>query len=235
MHAYILAHAQELPDGRYSGLHDAATIIRAKFIGMPGTKLELLNILLDLHWRDFECLIERLYHEMGYQTQLTPPQKDKGRDIIATRKEPTRQEYLLIECKLYSEEPVGFEIVQRLLGAVSGDKATKGVIVTTSHFTKPAHQNHQVLSFLPSSPLPVFLCDICDKRATTKGRGVLSRSVFNGRHLESFKRFIQRVSRYWLLFNPISLLRVFFRHLFRFLFYSILVSHTSAIAHMGGL
>jgi len=122
--AYILAHAQELPDGRYRGLHDAAVVIRAKFIGMPGTQSETIQYLLDLHPRDFECLTERLYHYMDYETRLTAARKDGGRDIIASRQTPGKLEHLRIECKRYTG-PVGVEIVRSLLGVISDKKSTK--------------------------------------------------------------------------------------------------------------
>jgi len=116
------------------------TVIRAKFIGLPGNNAETIQFLVNLHWRQFECLVERLYNKMGYDTQLTPPQKDEGRDIIASRQEAGKHEHLRIECKRYSSRPVGIGIVQRLLGVASGEKVNKGVLVTTSHFSGPARR-----------------------------------------------------------------------------------------------
>jgi restriction system protein len=139
LRAYILAHAQELPDGRYIGLYDASEVIRAKFIGIPGTKSEKIQFLLDLQPRDFECLVERLYHGIGYETMLTYAQKDGGRDIIATKRSPGKLEHLRIECKRYSG-PIGVPIVRSLLGVVSDEKVNKGVLVTTSRFTEPAQK-----------------------------------------------------------------------------------------------
>ena len=75
---------------------------------------------------------------MGYETRLTPPCKDGGRDIIATKRKPGRLEHARIECKFYNEEAVGLGVVQRLLGVVSGEKVNKGVVVTTSRFSKTA-------------------------------------------------------------------------------------------------
>lgn len=138
LNAYIMAHAQILPDWRLHGMFDAAEIIRAKYIGIPGSKSETIQTLLDLHWRDFEHLIERLYRKMGYETQITPAQKDKGRDVIASKRTPGALEHLRIECKLYKEEPIGLIIVQRLLGVISSEKVNKGVLVTSSRFTQPA-------------------------------------------------------------------------------------------------
>jgi restriction system protein len=140
LYAYILAHAQILSDNRYAGLHDAAVIIRAKFIGIPGTKEEVIQYsLLDLSPRDFEHLVERLYHHMDYETELTPAQKDGGRDIIARKNAPGSLDHLRIECKRYNG-PVGVSLVRSLLGVVSDEKVNKGVLVATSRFTEPAQK-----------------------------------------------------------------------------------------------
>ncbi len=133
--AYILAHAQVLPDARYRGLYDAIEVIRAKFIGLPGTRGESINLLKNLSSRDFEHLVERLYVAMGYETVLTPKSKDGGRDIIAQRQKPAQHERLLVECKKY-EHNIGIQIARALLGVVTLEKVTKGVIVTTSDFTR---------------------------------------------------------------------------------------------------
>ena len=45
----------------------------------------------------------------------------------------------LVECKQYApERPVGVEIVRSLYGVVEEKKATAGLVITTSHFTKGA-------------------------------------------------------------------------------------------------
>jgi restriction system protein len=137
LNAYILAHAQFLPDGRYNGLHEAAAVIRARYIGIPRTQTETIKTLLELSSRDFEHLVECLYYSMGYETELTPAQKDGGRDILAWRRKPGMTEDLRIECKRYSQ-PVGVGTVRALLGVVSSEKVNKGVLVTTCRFTKPA-------------------------------------------------------------------------------------------------
>ena len=44
-----------------------------------------------------------------------------------------------MECKRHHpNNPVGIAIVQRLYGVVSQEKATAGLVVTTSHFSKEA-------------------------------------------------------------------------------------------------
>ena len=136
--AYFLAHAQFLPDGRFRGLADAATLIREKFIGAPDNDADALELLMGVNPRHFECVVERMYAAMGYDTHLTPERADGGRDILAKRTKLAETEQCLIECKRYSG-PVGVKEPRALLGAVSHEKSNKGVIVTTSRFTRPAH------------------------------------------------------------------------------------------------
>lgn len=139
LNAYLMAHIQLLPDWRIHGLFDALEIIRAKFIGVPGTKTETIQFLLNLQPREFECLIERLYNSMDYETELTPAQKDGGRDVKARKQIVGQQERLLIECKRYGDV-VGVEIVRALYGVVTDEKANKGVLITTGRFTKDAQE-----------------------------------------------------------------------------------------------
>ncbi len=139
LHAYTVAHIQLLPDWPLHGLFDAAEVIRAKYIGLPGTEFETISFLLDLGPRDFECLVERLYRAMGSDTELTPPQRDGGRDINARRQSPGRLEHFLIECKRYSD-PVDVKVARAVLGTVSDEKLNKGVLVTTSRFTRGARE-----------------------------------------------------------------------------------------------
>jgi restriction system protein len=145
--AYYLAHCLLLPDGRLTGLSDALAVMRARYIGVAESQPERLQLLGELGPRDFECLIEQLYVALGYSTTLTAAASDGGRDIIAKRREPSRTETLLVECKRYSA-PVGVVIVRALLGVVSDEKVNKGVIVTPSGFTRQAKalacRNHRI-------------------------------------------------------------------------------------------
>jgi restriction system protein len=139
LHAYTLAHVQILSDQRLNGLYDAAEVIRAKYIGLPGTQEEAIQFLLRLQPREFECLIERLYDTMGYDTELTRPRKDGGRDVKAKRIQPGQLERLLVETKRHSGT-IGVGIVRQLNGVVGDEKANKGVLVTTSRFSAEARR-----------------------------------------------------------------------------------------------
>jgi restriction system protein len=138
LNAYILAHAQLLPDGRYDGLDDAISVIRAKYIQeIPGNAH---STLISLTSREFEHLMERLFVEMGYHTTLTKPTRDGGRDLIAEKFESALREKVLVECKLYDRSQVGYKECMQLLGVVSKEPACRGVIVTTGHVTSGARK-----------------------------------------------------------------------------------------------
>lgn len=133
VNAYLLAHWDVLHDDRTHALEDAAAVIHAFYISRGVT--EGLAALRTLTPRDFEILVARLYKRMGYTVELTQAQKDGGRDVVAVLSEPGRRQKLLIDCKLYTP-PVGVEPARALLGIVSDEKATGGVIVTTGRVTK---------------------------------------------------------------------------------------------------
>jgi restriction system protein len=82
-------------------------------------------------------LVERLYERMGYETILTPSSKDGGYDVIASKVEKGLKTIILIDAKHY-REPVGVEIARQMQGVVTKEGASKGVIVTTSKFTRGA-------------------------------------------------------------------------------------------------
>lgn len=86
--------------------------------------------------RAFEELVARFFDGFGFAVELTAQCRDGGRDVVAIDDKDQRK--YLIECKRYNTRKVGIEIVQRLNGVVAGEGATKGIIATTSAFTKPA-------------------------------------------------------------------------------------------------
>jgi restriction endonuclease Mrr len=88
---------------------------------------------------DFEEFVAKLFNKMGYNTRTTSKTGDYGVDVIAENS----FEKVAIQCKKYHEgNNVGNDVVQMLLGAMQlqGLKANKGIIVTTSRFTKQAYK-----------------------------------------------------------------------------------------------
>jgi hypothetical protein len=95
--------------------------------------------LYSLNPRRFEELIAELLSRNGLDVHLTPTSKDGGFDIMACLSTPMGRLLYLVECKRWARErPIGVQIVNALYGVVESKKATAGMIVTTSTFTRGA-------------------------------------------------------------------------------------------------
>ncbi|TSC19837.1 restriction endonuclease [Corallococcus sp. Z5C101001] len=89
--------------------------------------------------RKFEELIAELFSGMGYSVRLTSVSRDGGRDVLASRNDPTGKILTLIECKRFSHtHKVDVGLVRSLYGVVEADCATRGILATTSFFTRDA-------------------------------------------------------------------------------------------------
>ena len=89
--------------------------------------------------RRFEELVAELLVSRGFDVELTPESRDGGRDILASSQSDLGRLLHLVECKRYApDRPVGVSLVTNLYGVVEIERATNGIIVTTSRFTKGA-------------------------------------------------------------------------------------------------
>lgn len=94
----------------------------------------------------FEHLVAELLQRQGSRTYVTPKTKDGGFDILARHMTPLGEMMYVVECKRWSpENPVGIEIVNALYGVVERERATGGMIVTTSRFTRGALETARTL------------------------------------------------------------------------------------------
>ncbi|WP_406638231.1 restriction endonuclease [Amycolatopsis sp. WGS_07] len=135
--AYIEGHLNVLPDGRLNSLWDAATLIRAYYIGLPEKAHTRVALIADRTPRELEQLVAYLYHRIGYDVTLTRAVKDGGVDVLAIGSEHGRREKLCIQCTR-SHNTVGIQKVRELGYVTSEHNATKGVLVTTSRFSPAA-------------------------------------------------------------------------------------------------
>lgn len=132
VHAYTLAHAQVLADVRLSGLSDAIELIRSRYILQGSESIDsLVAMLLTMRSRDFEFLVAHAYRRLGYEVEVTPEQKDRGKDVIARR----NGEVVFVECKNWSNR-VDASVIAGLTGRVEAARVTRGVVVGTSGFTE---------------------------------------------------------------------------------------------------
>jgi restriction endonuclease Mrr len=124
--------AFELSYRRYK---EARSLIFDEVRRVRADRLRSLENLERASPREFEEEIARLYRSNGFSAHVTPPTADLGADVIAER----AGERLAIECKRFARtEKIGTPILQKLHSAISIHGASRGVLVTTARFTKPA-------------------------------------------------------------------------------------------------
>ncbi|WKA31335.1 restriction endonuclease [Bradyrhizobium roseum] len=89
--------------------------------------------------RQFEELVAHVLERLGYSVTLTPATRDGGLDIYAAKNDDLGQFLYLVECKKFApDRPVGVQLVRSLYGTLEHTKATAGILVTTSSFTRDA-------------------------------------------------------------------------------------------------
>jgi RNA polymerase sigma factor (sigma-70 family) len=98
--------------------------------------------------RQFEELVAALLDEQGYEVRLTPPSRDGGFDMYAAKKDGLGEFLYLVECKRYRlSRPVGVNVVRQLHGVAQSLKASAGIVVTTSRFTRGAREFQQTVRY----------------------------------------------------------------------------------------
>jgi len=105
-------------------------------------------LLLQLSPREFEELIAELLRYQGYEVQLTKQTRDGGYDMIAITSINGSPLKFLVECKRYRNRPVSVNVVRQFSNVVTCEGATKGIIATTSYFTKPVFEEFSNPYFL---------------------------------------------------------------------------------------
>jgi hypothetical protein len=118
----------------------------------------------DMAPRKFEELVASIFRAKGYTVELTPATRDGGFDMRAFHRNDVGIFLTLIECKRYlPERRVSVEVVRGLYGVTVNEKATTGLIVTTSSFTRDAKsfqdQNKYRVQLADQADLQVWLRD----------------------------------------------------------------------------
>ena len=86
---------------------------------------------------DFEYVCQSLIEKMGFATETTKASGDGGIDIVAYNHQPLLSGKYVIQCKRYAGS-VGEPIIRDLYGVVMSERANKGIVITTGHFTRSA-------------------------------------------------------------------------------------------------
>lgn len=88
-----------------------------------------------------------MFRRKGFNADVTQKTHDGGKDIVAIFEMGGVLYTIYFECKRYAtDRPVGVNIVRELYGVMERDRVDKGVIVTTSNFTRGAVAEAQMLN-----------------------------------------------------------------------------------------
>ncbi len=103
----------------------------------------------------------------GYEVEITPQSRDGGKDLIAIQKGADPVVITYVECKRYKEKrKVSVNIVREYFGVINDAHVEKGMIVTTSGFTKDAidfaYRNDKRLSLVDKNKLYDWLSEVAN-------------------------------------------------------------------------
>jgi HJR/Mrr/RecB family endonuclease len=111
-------------------------LVNQRLLDRIGRKPEAIRHLTP---RQFEELVAELYEERGYQVQLTQQTRDGGKDLIIMNRSDIGNFMIYAECKHYApNRPVGVSVVSDLVGRMNADRATAGMVITSSYFSPDA-------------------------------------------------------------------------------------------------
>lgn len=145
----VFAHEYPIGAKEYQGSEvEGCEILEEPIVAMeiPEQMLSVYDMILqnpqsvfDLDPWEFENLVAEVYRLKGFNTVVTKRTRDGGKDIIATCDVADISYSTYFECKQQNpRHPVGVDVIRGLYGVMESDRIDKGVVVTTSYFTKDA-------------------------------------------------------------------------------------------------
>jgi len=103
-----------------------------------GTTIDI-NALQSMDGYAFEGLVADLLKAVGLHSERSKLSRDGGVDVIVHCDKPFLRGRYIVQCKR-QEAPVGVAVLRELYGTVMSERAAKGILVTTSHFTSSARR-----------------------------------------------------------------------------------------------
>jgi restriction system protein len=106
--------------------------------------LPQLDRINALSWQDFEALVAEVYRRKGYDVvERGGPSADGGVDLELR----TNHKKLVVQCKRWKTRLVGVERVRELYGAMTAERATAAIMVSSGRYTPDA------LAFAQGKPI----------------------------------------------------------------------------------
>ena len=112
---------------------------RTAFRTATDTAANRKRSIFDIEPYEFEQLVGTLLRSKKLTAVVQKPGPDGGIDIVAHSNEPFIAGKYVVQCKRYGpRNKVSVSVVRDLYGVVTDKRANKGILVTTSDFTKAA-------------------------------------------------------------------------------------------------
>lgn len=93
------------------------------------------DFLYNLDPRQFEILLDGVFRNNGYKTQLGAGQNDGGVDIRLYSNEVIGEALTLVQAKRYKDSnPIQLQALQALSAVVEDERANQGLFITTSRY-----------------------------------------------------------------------------------------------------
>ena len=105
-------------------------------------ELEAGSNLITMDWQDFEMLVrdvfEKVFSGDGAEVNVTRASRDEGVDAVVIDPDPLKGGKSVVQAKRY-RKAVGVAAVRELYGSMQNERAGRGILVTTAHYGKAAH------------------------------------------------------------------------------------------------
>jgi len=123
--------------GAHSPEEPARIRPKAKIRADPLTAGWSPALLMEMEWHRFEHTVAAYESEMGHAAEVTGFGADGGIDVVVFAP-GTRTPQRVIQCKAFTNQRVGVELVRAFYGAMTLQKIPQGAFYTTSRFTDDA-------------------------------------------------------------------------------------------------
>jgi Restriction endonuclease len=108
--------------------------------------------LARLGWRQYEEFLDAVFRNQGFRTELGSGTDDGGVDIRIYQSQSLPQMVTLVQAKRYRSRPINLDTVAALFGNAVANKASSGILATTSRFQPAAKKFAKSVSSEVSFP-----------------------------------------------------------------------------------
>lgn len=94
------------------------------------------DALNHLEWRDLERMMARVMEGLGFETELTPPSKDGGKDLVLVWHAKSGAQSYIVELKHWrSGKRVGKSAVSEFINVIVTEERSGGLFLSTSGYS----------------------------------------------------------------------------------------------------